>query len=268
MFCRSLSICSPTPFVVCALLRLWQRISLTPRAVTSDQTTRKITVFLKTIGHIESPADNVFRVFNDSQEFPDGLYLQVGVKDSGSGLNQEEREKLFERFARESEFAKSSLLIWTVAFRGTSFQRPVHRRPWIRTVRVVLCLLGFLMISLTKNYSYVCRHIVILLQGFIDVESNRDLGCTFSFSIPIERAEPQADRHPQTWRSCVFMPLHVLLSCPYHAACAILQQSYGRSVATACPCADRDGSHAVWSHAATAYSCRRGTFRNSDERSR
>ncbi|KAH7105199.1 hypothetical protein BKA62DRAFT_827312 [Auriculariales sp. MPI-PUGE-AT-0066] len=131
---------------------------------TTDMTVRKITVFLRTVMHIEQPGENVFRVMDENQAFPDGLYLRIGVKDSGSGLSPEEREKLFERFS-QAHPSKDQ-------FSGG------HG-------------LGL----------FVCRHIISLLNGFIDVESAKGAGCTFLFSIPIERAEPQSERQQQPWKT-------------------------------------------------------------------
>lgn len=69
-------------------------------AVTSDSPTRTITVFLESFEHVDPAGPNVFRVSTEDQVFPDGFWLRIGVQDSGSGLGKNEREKLFERFAR------------------------------------------------------------------------------------------------------------------------------------------------------------------------
>ncbi|KZV94827.1 hypothetical protein EXIGLDRAFT_766708 [Exidia glandulosa HHB12029] len=121
---------------------------------TADSPTRNITVFLESFTHVNPPGPNVFRVAPDDAVFPDGFWLRIGVQDSGSGLSPQEREKLFERFA-QAHPSKDQ-------FSGG------HG-------------LGL----------FVSRHIVLLLSGYIEVESKKGDGCTFSFSIPVELSGPQ-----------------------------------------------------------------------------
>ncbi|EJD54530.1 hypothetical protein AURDEDRAFT_156314 [Auricularia subglabra TFB-10046 SS5] len=131
---------------------------------TSDATTRKITVFLESFEHVGPPGPNVFRVAKEGQPFPDGFWLRVGVSDSGPGLTTEECQRLFERFS-QAHPSKDQ-------FSGG------HG-------------LGL----------FVSRHIVILLNGYIDVAAVKGEGCTFSFSIPVQRVEPQYLEGSQPWRT-------------------------------------------------------------------
>jgi len=131
---------------------------------TSDAPTRRINVFLRQFSRVPPAAPNVHRIAGDREEFPDGFWLNIGVQDSGPGLSTDNLERLFERFS-QAHPSKDQ-------FSGG------HG-------------LGL----------FVSRHLVMLLDGFIEVESVPGQGCTFSFSIPVEQAEP-SDYHDQNkgWR--------------------------------------------------------------------
>lgn len=86
------------------------------------------------------------------------LWLTCGVADSGRGLSPEDRAKLFERFAQANP----------------------------KTDGVGGYGLGL----------FVSRKIVELHHGFITVESREGAGSTFSFSVPVSRAEPPVEKAP------------------------------------------------------------------------
>lgn len=51
---------------------------------------------------------------------------------------------------------------------------------------------------------FVSRHIVMLLGGYIDVESTKGAGSTFSFAIPVEPCSPtEGYDRTQMWRALV-----------------------------------------------------------------
>lgn len=88
------------------------------------------------------------------------LWLTCSVVDSGRGLSTEDRAKLFERFAQANP----------------------------KTDGVGGYGLGL----------FVSRKIVELHHGFITVESQEGAGSTFSFSVPISKAEPPVEKAPTT----------------------------------------------------------------------
>ncbi|KZP05911.1 hypothetical protein FIBSPDRAFT_842673 [Athelia psychrophila] len=84
------------------------------------------------------------------------LWLTCGVVDSGRGLSPEDRAKLFERFAQANP----------------------------KTDGVGGYGLGL----------FVSRKIIELHHGFITVESREGAGSTFSFSVPVSRAQPLVEK--------------------------------------------------------------------------
>ncbi|TFG11706.1 MAG: HAMP domain-containing histidine kinase, partial [Promethearchaeota archaeon] len=87
---------------------------------------------------------------NSSEE--DGFYI-ISIKDNGIGLTKEEKNQIFKQFGKIERYGQG----WDVGIEGTG--------------------LGL----------YICKEIVDLHGGEIWVESDgRNMGCTFSFSIPIK----------------------------------------------------------------------------------
>ncbi|KZW00779.1 hypothetical protein EXIGLDRAFT_720404 [Exidia glandulosa HHB12029] len=130
---------------------------------TSECLLRHITVTVGFLTRVGLPRKNAYRVAGEKVHYRDGCWLQIAVRDTGPGLSVEDLKKLFERFA-QAHPSKDQ-------FTGG------HG-------------LGL----------FVSRHLVSLLDGFIEVESVRGEGATFSFCIPVEQTEPQVGGI-QGWRN-------------------------------------------------------------------
>ncbi|KZV96873.1 hypothetical protein EXIGLDRAFT_732173 [Exidia glandulosa HHB12029] len=130
---------------------------------TFDCPLRHITVTVRFLTRVGPPKKNAYRVAGEKVHYSDGCWLQIAVRDTGPGLSVEDLKKLFERFA-QAHPSKDQ-------FSGG------HG-------------LGL----------FVSRHLVSLLDGFIEVESVRGEGATFSFCIPVEQTEPQ-EGGAQGWRN-------------------------------------------------------------------
>ncbi|KZW00758.1 hypothetical protein EXIGLDRAFT_720395 [Exidia glandulosa HHB12029] len=130
---------------------------------TFDCPLRHITVTVRFLTHVGPARKNAYRVAGEKVHYRDGCWLQIAVRDTGPGLSVDDLKKLFERFA-QAHPSKDQ-------FSGG------HG-------------LGL----------FVSRHLVSLLDGFIEVESVRGEGATFSFCIPVEQTEPQIGG-AQGWRN-------------------------------------------------------------------
>ncbi|KZV98649.1 hypothetical protein EXIGLDRAFT_763323 [Exidia glandulosa HHB12029] len=130
---------------------------------TSECALRHITVTVSFLTRVGPPRKNAYRVAGEKVHYRDGCWLQIAVRDTGPGLSVEDLKKLFERFAQANPSKDQ--------FTGG------HG-------------LGL----------FVSRHLVSLLDGFIEVESVRGEGATFSFCIPVEQTEPQVGG-VQGWRN-------------------------------------------------------------------
>ncbi|KZV99317.1 hypothetical protein EXIGLDRAFT_746258, partial [Exidia glandulosa HHB12029] len=130
---------------------------------TSECLLRHITVTVRFLTRVGPPRKNTYRVAGEKVHYRDACWLQIAVQDTGPGLSVEDLKKLFERFA-QAHPSKDQ-------FTGG------HG-------------LGL----------FVSRHLVSLLDGFIEVESVSGQGATFSFCIPVEQTEPQVGG-VQGWRN-------------------------------------------------------------------
>lgn len=121
-----------------------------------------ITVLVEVTDSVPEKTSTAMRVgdFDVAKIAQGALWLTCSVIDSGRGLSQEDRAKLFERFAQANP----------------------------KTDGVGGYGLGL----------FVSRKIVELHHGYITVESQEGAGSTFSFSVPVKKAEEPTEPGPDS----------------------------------------------------------------------
>ncbi|GAA93650.1 uncharacterized protein L969DRAFT_53668 [Mixia osmundae IAM 14324] len=129
---------------------------------TAESATRRIVMKLDASASMPLKSPTAMRVAEPAKTDlpPDAVWLTVGISDTGRGLTASERLKLFERFAQANPKKDG------VAGFG----------------------LGL----------FVSRKIVEFHDGFIELESERGTGSTFSLSIPARRVAPVEDAEGST----------------------------------------------------------------------
>ncbi len=102
-----------------------------------------------------TPKGGIVSVFITTRMINNIPSLFIGVKDTGSGIPEEDQKRIFNRFFQSNNKSQES-------FTGQSG---------------------------TGIGLYLCKRIIHLYNGTIEVKNNRDKGCSFRVSLPLQFAE-------------------------------------------------------------------------------